>query len=568
MPSPNAPFLASLRLARPDLSEEDVQMLLRRHHGATLEFAESLVQRELVPRETVCRLWSRSIESAYVDPLVTVVTQEAIDLVPLEIARKAQVLGLYVIDEILTVVVPNPNDLALIQRLEHITGRKVSASFALPSEIHDAIEINYCTEEGVLDAIAAFERNEGNVLAKLSEQDLVQISESASLAKVVDGILYFAIKQRASDIHIDPREEYGIVRFRIDGRLQDIVRYSKSVHPAIISRLKILSRLNIAESRFPQDGRFSLPLGTNKADFRSSFLPAIYGNCVVLRILASTGRKDVMRLDQMFISQEILPPLRRLVRNPSGIFFVTGPTGSGKTTTLYAALQEINTPDLRISTIEDPVEVRLEGVVQSQVNFHIDLKFSTLMRSLLRQDPDVLLVGEIRDLETAKIATEAALTGHLVMSTLHTNTAIQAIVRLIEIGIEPYMVAPSIIGVLAQRLAARICDKCKEAYSPGPEILNKYFHDADDTEVVFYRGAGCQACRQTGYRGRIGFHELVVVSEEMRNLIAQNAGPQELSRAAARFGHRSLRYDGLLKVLLGLTTVDEIDSQTTIEWSV
>jgi len=270
----------------------------------------------------------------------------------------------------------------------------------------------------------------------------------------------------------------------------------------------------------------------------------------------------------MMISQTVLQPFKRLIKNPSGIIFVTGPTGSGKTTTLYAALHEINTPAINISTIEDPIEIQLDGVNQSQTNAHIDLKFATVLRALLRQDPDVILIGEIRDLETAKIATEAALTGHVVFATLHTNTAAQAIVRLIEIGVAPYMVAPSIIGVLAQRLAARICDNCKEAYYPPRATLQKYFLDDDLAEVPFFRGRGCPACRGTGYKGRIAFHELVLITEEIRTLISEGRSAQEITRAAARVGYKSLRYDGLKKVLLGLTTIEEIEENTSLELDV
>jgi type IV pilus assembly protein PilB len=287
----------------------------------------------------------------------------------------------------------------------------------------------------------------------------------------------------------------------------------------------------------------------------------------VVRILAMTGKKTMLTLDKMMISQTILTPFKRLIQNPNGIIFVTGPTGSGKTTTLYAALQEINTTGLNISTIEDPVEIQLAGITQTQVNTHIDLKFSTILRALMRQDPDVILIGEIRDLETAKIATEAALTGHIVFATLHTNTAAQAIVRLMEIGVESYMVAPSVIGVLAQRLAARICDNCKEVYYPSRDVLRKYFQDEGLTEVPFYRGRGCTSCRGTGYNGRIAFHELVLITEEIRTLISEGKSAQEITRAATKVGYRPLRYDGLKKVLLGLTTIEEIDQNTSFEWS-
>jgi type IV pilus assembly protein PilB len=280
------------------------------------------------------------------------------------------------------------------------------------------------------------------------------------------------------------------------------------------------------------------------------------------------GKKTMLTLDKMMMSQSILEPFKRLLQNSSGIIFVTGPTGCGKTTTLYAALHEINSPGVNITTIEDPIEIQLPGITQSQVNNNIDLKFATILRALLRQDPDAILIGEIRDLETAKIATEAALTGHIVFATLHTNTAPQAIVRLIEIGVEAYMVAPSMIGVLAQRLAARICELCKEAYFPPRETLLKYFREEGITEVPFYRGKGCAACRHTGYKGRVAFHELVLMSEEVRTMITKGRSVEEISKAAAKVGYKPLRYDGLKKVLLGLTTIEEVEQNTSFEWAI
>lgn len=401
----------------------------------------------------------------------------------------------------------------------------------------------------------------------LAGDKLALLAEHTSLTGMLDEIIYFGLRERATDLHIEPQETQCRIRFRIDGNLREILTYSRKLHRALISRLKILCALNISEARFPQDGRFSMPIGSQTANFRVSTIPSAYGEKAVIRILAMTGKKTMMTLDKMMISQTILQPFKRLIQNPNGIIFVTGPTGSGKTTTLYAALHEINTPAVNISTIEDPIEIQLSGVTQSQVNAHIDLKFSTILRALMRQDPDAILIGEIRDLETAKIATEAALTGHIVFATLHTNTAAQAIVRLIEIGVEPYMVAPSVIGVLAQRLAARICENCKEAYYPPPETLRKYFLDEGLTEVPFYRGHGCKACRGSGYKGRVAFHELVLITEEIRSLISEGKSAQEITRAAAKVGYRPLRYDGLKKVLLGLTTIEEIEQNTSFEWA-
>ena len=308
-------------------------------------------------------------------------------------------------------------------------------------------------------------------------------------------------------------------------------------------------------------------VGSNKANFRVSVIPSQYGEKVVIRVLNITGKRDVMTLDKSLMSQTVLRPFRRLIQSPNGIIFVTGPTGSGKTTTLYSALHELNTPDINISTIEDPIEIQLAGVNQTQINHTIDLDFAAMLRALLRQDPDVILLGEVRDLETAKIATEAALTGHLVLATLHTNSAPQAIVRLIDMGVEPFMVAPTMIAVLAQRLVARICEKCKETYYPEKEVLLKYFEEDGIRDVPFYRGKGCPACRGTGYSGRVAFHELVVVTEEMRALISEGKSVSAIIEAAKKAGYRPLRYDGLKKVLLGLTTIEQIEEHSSLEWA-
>jgi type IV pilus assembly protein PilB len=299
-----------------------------------------------------------------------------------------------------------------------------------------------------------------------------------------------------------------------------------------------------------------------------SFLPTVEGEKCVVRVLAATGKKGFLSLEKMLISQTILQPLQRVIQAPNGIVFVTGPTGSGKTTTLYAAMAQVNSGDMNVSTIEDPVEIKLAGLTQSQVNSHIDLKFGMLLRAMLRQDPDIILVGEIRDLETAKIACEAALTGHLVFATLHTNNAIQAIPRLMEIGVEPYIVAPAIQAVLAQRLTARICDRCKESYVPAPEVVARYFDDVEDESPVFYVGKGCEVCRRKGYKGRIAIHELAIVTEEMRGIIGRGGNIDQLTASAKRAGYQPLRYDGLKKVLLGLTTIEEIEANSPFEWAV
>lgn len=541
--------------------------VLVERHGNSAMLLQAIIDDKLVIKDDACRYWADSMHVAYVDPFASVITEEAIDKIPMEVAKKVKAIGLYVLNGVLTTAMASPADTELIRRLSQIAQVPISPVFALPREIEDAIAVNYCTEKGLEESLTELERSSLFDKPEIAGEKLAVLAENNALIQILDEIVYFAIRERATDIHIEAQETQSRIRFRIDGNLREILTYSRKLHRALISRIKILCNLNISESRFPQDGRFSMPVGSQTANFRVSTIPSAYGEKTVIRVLAMTGKKSMLTLEKMMISQTILQPFKRLIQNPNGIIFVTGPTGSGKTTTLYAALHEINSPAVNVSTIEDPIEIQLAGVNQSQVNANIDLKFATILRALMRQDPDVILIGEIRDLETAKIATEAALTGHIVFATLHTNSAPQAIVRLIEIGVAPYMVAPSVIGVLAQRLAARICEACKEAYYPSRETLQKFFADEGLEDVPFFRGRGCAACRHTGYKGRVAFHELVLITEEIRTLISEGRSVQEISRAAAKVGYKPLRYDGLKKVLLGLTTIEEIEQSTSFEWA-
>lgn len=566
MPSrKNKSFLAQVRnLPNFDFSRE-LDGLIEKY-GVTPELLQALIDERFVSHDTACQMWGDSIGAAYVDPFASIITDEAIEKIPPEVAKKTKCIGLYVLNGVMTAALATPDDEELVTRLSQIAQIPISPVLALPREIEDAITIHYCSEQNLEESLAELENTELFTDTEEIADKLTAFSESNSLIQLLDEIIFFALRERATDIHIEAQETQSRIRFRVDGRLREMITYSRKLHKALISRIKILCGLNISESRFPQDGRFSMPIGSQSANFRVSTMPSAYGEKTVIRILAMTGKRTMVTLDKMMMSQTILEPFKRLIKNPNGILFVTGPTGSGKTTTLYAALHEINTPGVNISTIEDPIEIQLAGVTQSQVNNHIDLNFARILRSLMRQDPDAILVGEIRDAETAKIATEAALTGHIVFATLHTNTAAQAITRLIEIGVEPYMVAPSVIGVLAQRLAARICESCKEAYTPSDDVLLRYFKKEEFPKVQFYRGRGCPVCRGTGYKGRVAFHELVLITEEIRTLISEGRSVQEITKAAAKAGFKPLRYDGLKKVLLGLTTIDEIEQNTALEW--
>ncbi|WP_269536902.1 GspE/PulE family protein [Cerasicoccus fimbriatus] len=528
---------------------------------------DRLVSEGIINKNIASRKWSEAIDFPYVDPFQSIVTPDAVASIPSEIAEKAMALPLYVFDNVLTVAMATPQDESLVRRIAAICDLEISPVFSLPTDIKAGIAIHFAPNESIEQSIEAFENVHGNIEHALESMGELEMADAKPISAILDAVLHLAIRERASDIHLEPFEIGVRIRFRVDGKLHEVRYYSHAVHRAVAARLRVLCKVNVAESRFPQDGRFSMPLGTGTANFRVSIRPVARGSNVVIRILGGTGRRKLMSLESMLISSDIITPYKQVVQSPNGLIFVTGPTGSGKTSLLYASLESINNGEINITTIEDPIEVEIPGIAQSQVNSHIDLSFPLLLRSMLRQDPDVILVGEIRDLETARIATEAALTGHLVFATLHTNNAIQAVVRLIEIGIEPYMVAPSINAVVAQRLAPRLNPRFREPYVPSSTVLNEFFNDWEQVQdFTFYRPRNDDDGLRFGFQGRIAFHEIAIVNDRMRSLIGANAGVMELREAAEEMGYRPLRYDGLKKALLGLTTIEEIARATPQEW--
>jgi general secretion pathway protein E len=386
--------------------------------------------------------------------------------------------------------------------------------------------------------------------------DLLDETSEAPVIKLVNHILSQAVHYQASDIHIEPYQQELKIRFRMDGVLYDILALPKKLHAAVVSRVKILASLNIAEKRVPQDGRINIRIGDREVDLRVSSLPTAFGERLVLRLLEKDVR--VLNLQEIGLSQEHVDLFQRLIRISHGIILVTGPTGSGKTTTLYSALSEINTPDKNILTIEDPIEYQLDGIGQMQVNSRIGLSFANGLRSMVRQDPDVILVGEIRDLETAEIAIQAALTGHLVFSTLHTNDSAGAITRLIDMGIEPFLVSSSVQAIMAQRLVRHLCPRCKEAYSPSELEIKELGPGAKGLEGMFFRPVGCEYCLQTGYRGRTGIFEFLKVTETIQSQVLRTSESNHIRQLAVQEGMRTLRQDGVRKVLAGETSIDEV----------
>ncbi|RMD85832.1 MAG: type II/IV secretion system protein, partial [Calditrichaeota bacterium] len=395
-----------------------------------------------------------------------------------------------------------------------------------------------------------------------SAEKLKQLSAEAPVVKLVNLIIAQAILDKASDIHIEPEEKSLRVRYRIDGILHEAFNPPKHLQAAIISRIKILSDLDIAESRVPQDGRFQVSLNGREVDLRVSTLPTVHGENVVLRILDKSSL--MIDLEELGFSEDSLKQFKSLLASSYGIILVSGPTGSGKTTTLYSALQSINTPDKNIVTIEDPVEYRLKMIRQSQVNVKAGLTFASGLRAILRQDPDIVMVGEIRDSETAKIAVEAALTGHLVLSTIHTNDAPGGLTRLTEMGVEPFLTASATVGVVAQRLVRRICENCKEPYKPSPAILEE-LGISQEKERRFYRGVGCEECKNTGYKGRMGIYEIMSMDETLRELTLKQASSDQIKKVAIQHGMRTLRQDGLFKAIQGITTLEEVIRVTNVD---
>jgi general secretion pathway protein E len=402
------------------------------------------------------------------------------------------------------------------------------------------------------------EENGTSIISEIEETaDLLDDASEAPIIKLVNHIISQSIKARASDIHFEPYQNSLTVRYRVDGILYDLLTPPKWIQPALISRVKVMSKMNIAEKRLPQDGRFEVKIGDQDIDCRVSTIPTAFGERVVLRLLNKSG--SLLELTDLGLSTGRLKILKKLVASPNGIILVTGPTGSGKTTTLYAVLSSINKPDINIITIEDPIEYQIKGISQIQVNPKIDLTFARGLRSIVRQDPDVILVGEIRDRETADIAVQSALTGHLVFSTLHTNDSASAMTRLVDIGIEPFLISSSVLAVVAQRLVRVLCDDCKKTYTPSDIYLKSIGVAADRfNKDNIYKAVGCENCVQTGYRGRLGIFEIMLLSEKIKNLILKTFDSNRIKNQAVQDKMISLRYDGLKKVLDGATTIEEV----------
>ena len=490
------------------------------------------------------------------------VVREFTEFIPIRYAKKNIFFPLKKTRNTLEVAITNPE---LSQPLDDLARHfkchiqsVISHKQAVLDLINRAYDESSASTEDAVDLLDSEETYE-NILAVEEPEDLLDATDEEPIKRLVNSLLWQAAKEEASDVHIDPTPRETIVRYRIDGVLQQVTVFPRQVHVTVVNRIKVMSRLDIAQKGLPQDGRSMVLIAGRKIDIRVSTIPTVHGEKIVMRLLFQ--EEKLMQLRQLGLAKYILQPYQNLVNSSGGIILVTGPTGSGKTTTLYASLAEIDNEARNIITIEDPVEYKLSGYSQIEVKPKVGLTFANALRSVLRQDPDVIMVGEMRDTETAQIAIQSALTGHLVFSTVHTNSAPATITRLIDMGIEPFLVSSSIIGVLAQRLVRRICPDCRKSYQPHPEQLRELgikevsFRKLDRR---FFRGDGCDNCRQTGYRGRIGIHELLVMSEGVKNTILESSDSDTIKKQGLKEKMITLRRDGVNKILHGLTTAEEI----------
>ena len=526
------------------------------HATTGKSFCDSLVDAGLADRPTILQAVADHMQVQYYSAVPADPGEALTKLLKAPQAHKYVVLP--VADEAgkLTLLAKDPFNSSVISELGFILQKDIELAVADPAQVEAAVTRVYgeSTSSSMEDLLGEF--GEVDTVA-VTDEDVTKQASQAPIIRFVDLVLQEGVKAKASDIHFEPFEHEFRIRLRIDGSLYEMAPPPKNLASAVIARVKVLSSLNIAERRVPQDGRIKTTISGRQIDLRVSTLPTQFGESVVLRILDKTVVN--LSLEALSMQDDIKEGIRAMVGRPNGIFIVTGPTGSGKTTTLYSALREVNTEDVKILTAEDPVEYEVEGIMQVPINHQVGLTFAAALRSFLRQDPDTIMVGEIRDLETAQIAVQASLTGHVVLSTLHTNDAPGAVTRLIDMGLEPFLISASLEGVLAQRLLRRVCKTCRTAYEPDKDVVNML--DVDALEIAnkkFYYGKGCADCNRSGYKGRQGLFELMTINDQLRSLITQKAPTLVLKQKAIESGMRPLREDGLRCIFDGHTSIEEV----------
>jgi type IV pilus assembly protein PilB len=526
--------------------------------GDAVKFAELVVQHGYVDRDSAGDLIGGLFGRTYVNLGKTLFQQPLVQKLPGEIALKLRAIPLYQLGKAVTVAMSEPNDPEALKAMAALMGAPVSPVFCFPDELEAAITVNYNAPHS-LEELALTVNFAAFASGEVNDARLREISESKQLVELSNSLVLLALRERASDVHLEPKRSGLVVRLRVDGVVRERMTLARELALPLVSRFKIMSNLDITERRKPQDGRLDFQLPSRPLDIRVSTLPTLHGEKLVLRILGSVFSSAILNLDRLDFAPEILSRLKRAVSQPNGILLVTGPTGSGKTTTLYAALNYINKPEINVVTVEDPVEYEVPTVNQVMIDERAGRGFPSVLRAVLRQDPDVVLIGEIRDPETARVATQAAATGHLVLTTLHTGDAIQASTRLMDMGVERFHVAPTLIGVLTQRLVRRLCPFCRTAYRHDADYLRQFFYWRDDYPIPeFFQGEGCERCAGTGYFGRLGVHEFLAITPRLRESLLAGATFGELRGLAFEEGYREMRYDGFKKALRGLTSIEEV----------
>ena len=556
MLDPESQSLKDIVLAS-NLVTKDQLIEVEEEYGRTAKpLKELLINYEILTEEQILDLIASSLGMEIVDLSQMEIEKSIIDLIPADNARMLGAIPLAFDGMTITVAVRNPLNYQIADELRFMLGKDVMTVVASEAQIDSCLEKYYPLDLGSMHEMLE-EMNLQDGLSSLTDIDAESAANEAPIIKFVDAVLYQAVKDKASDIHFEPFEKEFKIRYRIDGALYEMAPPPKNLAVPVISRVKIMSSLNISERRKPQDGRIQLKVAGNPIDLRVSTLPTQFGESVVLRVL---DRSVVnLDLDMLGINEQVLAKIRDIISMPNGIFIITGPTGSGKTTTLYSALKEINKVQDKILTAEDPVEYDLEGIVQVPINDAIGMTFAAALRAFLRQDPDIIMLGETRDLESAEMAVQASLTGHLVFTTLHTNDAAGAITRLVDMGVEPFLITSSLIGILGQRLIRKICTGCKTAFTPTDDDLAALgLKRSDIGDNKFYYGKGCSLCQNTGYKGRKAITELLAMNSKINDLVLQNAPTIVIRDKARELGMETMREDGIRAILNGETTMEEI----------
>jgi type IV pilus assembly protein PilB len=582
LPQQKRKMLGEMLIAEGLISREQLERALteQRQHGGRI----GTILRSLgfVTEEDIIKVLGQQIGIRSVTLSSIIIDPDVVKIIPETLARRYQIIPLFKKEKVLTLAMVDPLNVFALDDIRRMTGMEIEPVVSSETEIMKAIDRFYSMTGSMEEAVRSFDRRSvsdrrsgldrrrgdtlvedqyfidargGELMQGEEGATLEMIAEDAPVVKLVNMMVAQAVREGASDIHIEPDAEVLRIRYRVDGVLREVMSPPKHLQPGVVSRVKIMANLDISEKRAPQDGRIQMKVGEKDFDIRVSTLPTIYGEKAVMRLLDKSS--VLMGLEELGFSSAAFQRFRKIIARPYGLVLVTGPTGGGKTTTLYAALSTMNSIEKNIVTIEDPVEYQLKLVSQVQVNPKAGVTFASGLRSVLRQDPDILMVGEIRDVETATIAIQSALTGHLVFSTLHTNDSAGAVARLVDMGVEPFLIASSLIAVVAQRLVRKVCQRCKQPYVPTAEVLES-LGLAGRTNAAFVRGVGCQDCRQTGYAGRTGIYELMTMDEAIRNLIVTKASPQQIRNQAAKAGFVTLRQEGLSVALRGVTTPEEI----------